>query len=73
MTLTLIKEKRILKIRAGDDSLRTEEVMAFCPRCKALQTVWLQGNIMMPTRKFSQAGGRIYHNCGSSQPCILYS
>jgi hypothetical protein len=73
MTLTQVNEKRILKTRAGDNSLQTEEVIAFCPRCKALQTVWLQGNIMMPTRKFSQIGSRIYHNCGSSQPCILYS
>jgi len=68
----LVKEKRIFGIRVGDNPFKTEEVIAFCPRCKALQTVWLSGNTMMQTQKFSQVGNQIYHNCGSSQPCRLY-
>ncbi len=65
MTLLTVKERR-------DYNTRPREAVAFCPRCKALQTVWLNGNTLMPTRKFSQEGGEIYHDCGSSQPCRLY-
>ena len=49
------------------------EVMAFCPQCKALQAVWINGNALMPNRKFSQIGSQIYHECGSSRPCRLYN
>ncbi len=72
MTLTLLKEKKASRVREGNNSSHTEEVMAFCPRCKALQTVWLNGSTLMPTRKFTQVENQIYHNCGSTQPCRLY-
>lgn len=65
MTLLTVKERR-------GHSTQPREAVAFCPRCKAFQTVWLNGNRLMPTRKFSQEGGEIYHDCGSSQPCRLY-
>ncbi len=51
----------------------TGEVMAFCPQCKALQAVWINGVTLMPNRKFSQIGSQIYHECGASRPCRLYN
>lgn len=69
---TLVKNYTAAKVGEGNNTSKTEEVMAYCPRCKALQTVWLNGNGLMPTLKFAQIGNKIYHNCGSTQPCRLY-
>ncbi|MDO8577697.1 MAG: hypothetical protein Q7R50_00755 [Dehalococcoidales bacterium] len=51
----------------------TGEVMAFCPECKVLQAIWINEGTLVPTRKFSQIGSRVYHECGSSRPCRLYN
>jgi hypothetical protein len=72
MSLMLVKEKRGSKVGERNNTAHTEEVIAFCPGCKALQTVWLNGNTLMPTSKFTQEGNHIYHNCGERQPCRLY-
>ena len=52
---------------------RSDEVVVFCPGCKAFQTVWFTNGNMMPTRKFRLQGGQIYHDCGSRAPCRLYN
>jgi hypothetical protein len=70
--VTVVKEKKILRGLAVNAELQTEEVLAFCPGCKALQTVWLKGNELLPTLKFKQISSQVYHNCGSKQPCRLY-
>jgi hypothetical protein len=59
---------------AGVEHRRSEaeEAMVFCPDCKALQTVWLEGDTLMPTVKFTQSGNHIFHNCGAKHPCRLY-
>ena len=48
-----------------------DEFVAYCPKCKTFETLWFEGNVLMQTRKFSQVGSKIYHHCGSSQPCRL--
>jgi hypothetical protein len=48
------------------------EAMVFCPQCKVMETVWINGDNLMSTRKFTQKGSQIYHDCGASQPCRLY-
>ncbi len=48
------------------------EFIIFCPKCKAFETVCLIENMLVPTKKFSQVGARIYHDCGSKEPCCLY-
>jgi hypothetical protein len=68
----LVKEKKAVKGVGGNAVPQTDEVLAFCPACKALQTVWLNGNTLLPTLKFTQVGSQIYHNCGSKEPCRLY-
>ena len=72
MEITLERETKVSKARQENTTYKTEEAMAFCPQCKALQTVWLNGGELMPTRKFIQVGKNVYHNCGSRQPCRLY-
>lgn len=48
------------------------EVIALCPTCKALQPIQLTNDGLMQTRKFTQEGKNIYHDCGSHQPCRLF-
>ena len=72
MVLQAVKEERASNIRKAEHGLWSGEAMAFCPRCKALQTIWLNDGMLMLTRKFYQKGSQIYHDCGSSQPCRLY-
>jgi hypothetical protein len=71
MAILSVKEKRVSGTEASKQT-EPEEIMAFCPGCKALQTIWLNRNVLMPTQKFRQSGSRIYHNCGCQQPCRLY-
>jgi hypothetical protein len=72
MAILTVKEKKESGFRQKIDVTEPEEIMAFCPACKALQTIWLQGDGLMSTQKFYQKDGRIYHNCGSPLPCRLY-
>ena len=72
MTLTAVREERVAGAREKQHVAEPIEVMAFCPACKAFQTVWLNRNNLMSTRRFTQEGSQIYHNCGSEQACQLY-
>ena len=51
---------------------RDGELMAFCPGCKSFETIWFDDGILLSTRKFSQRGNLVYHDCGSVRPCRLY-
>ncbi len=55
-----------------DNVIKVGEAIAFCPHCKALQTVWISENGLLTTRKFYQKGNQVYHDCGSKVPCRLY-
>jgi hypothetical protein len=49
------------------------EFIVFCPKCGTLETVWFtEDGLLVPTRKFSQYGIRLYHDCGVDEPCHLY-
>lgn len=72
MVLLAVKEDRSSNIQKAEYGVWSGEAVAVCPQCKALQTVWIDGNTLMPTRKFIQEGSRIYHDCGSRRPCRLY-
>ncbi len=56
----------------GDTEAGNTEMVAFCPKCKTLETLWFSRDRLMPTVKFYQQDNRIYHDCGSSEPCRLY-
>jgi hypothetical protein len=72
MVMLAIREERASNIQKAEYGVWSGEAVAFCPRCHALQTVWIDRNTLMPTRKFYQVGSQIYHDCGSSQACRLY-
>ena len=63
------------KTRVSDEIPRglipSEEIVAFCPKCKAFETLWFNGDEMINTRKYFQSGKRVYHDCGSAEPCQL--
>ncbi len=48
------------------------DVLAQCPKCKTVETVQVVGDILTRCRRFSQREGRIYHDCGSEEPCRLH-
>lgn len=52
--------------------LSLEERLVQCPYCKAMQTLSFTGSKLVPTRKFSQKEGKIYHDCGSLEPCHVF-
>ena len=72
MVTLAFTEKRATDVFKSGHDIHSGEATAFCPRCKTFQTVWIEGNTLMPTRKFYQIGNQIYHDCGSSQSCRLY-
>ena len=52
---------------------QSEECMAQCPSCKAIETITLGfDGQLFTTRKFFQSGRRIYHKCGTDIPCRLF-
>jgi hypothetical protein len=48
------------------------EVVAFCPACKAMETITIHGREVALGRRFMLKDGTIFHACGSSLPCRLY-
>ena len=48
------------------------EFMIFCTECGTFEAVCLIEDALVPTKKSSQAGPRIYYDCGSNEPCYLY-
>ena len=49
------------------------EFTVLCPKCKTLETVWFtEDGLLVQTQKFSQADSRVYHHCGTREPCRLY-
>jgi len=72
MTLLAVREEQRAQIQRFSQQM-AGEIVVFCPKCKALQTVQIDESRLMPTRKFHQKGTHIYHDCGATQPCRLYS
>ena len=50
-----------------------KEYIVCCPGCKTFETLLFQGNMLVPTKKFTQhEDGKVYHDCGSSLPCSSF-
>jgi hypothetical protein len=69
--MVLIKERPVISEKVNLN-ITPEEVMAYCPECKAYQTLWFSKGRLTPTRKFSQRNDEVFHDCGSNTPCRLY-
>jgi len=67
------QQKEITRARneIPQDMASSEELVALCPECKSFETLWFNGNQMIHTRKYVQIGRRVYHDCGSEEPCRL--
>lgn len=65
---TSTKEKEIEADRPG----LNYELVAFCPKCKTLETLLFTGESLVQTRKFRQDKNRVFHDCGSSESCRLF-
>ena len=48
------------------------DIVAFCPTCKAMETVSITSQGVVASRKFVEKGGSVFHDCGSKVPCRLY-
>ena len=72
MSTSFVENRQVLNTIFAKDSRLPKEVMVFCPSCKAFETVWFTQNVLNQTRKFTQYGNHIYHDCGSTAPCRLY-
>jgi hypothetical protein len=77
--MTLVAVKEAVKEKGKDNPIvRTpnptvfDDIVIFCPGCKAMQSVQISSKQLLPTRKFTQVGPFIYHDCGSNIPCRLY-
>jgi hypothetical protein len=56
----------------AESETESDEIMIFCPACKAFETVWFNKGKLNQNRKFTQFGNHIYHDCGANAPCRLY-
>jgi hypothetical protein len=71
MVMVAVKEKEKTPVPEVNQ-LSTIDLVAYCPGCKAMQTIQISDKHLAPTRKFIQVGPYIYHDCGSQKPCRLY-
>ncbi len=72
MAMSWIENQQIPHAVVAEDGRLSKEVMVFCPACKSFETIWFTRGSLNNTRKFTQYGSHIYHDCGSSEPCRLY-
>ncbi len=74
MSIALAQEPvQIALIDNGLDNCSSpDEVIVVCPKCKTLETLWMSAGFLIPTRKFRQSGNKVYHDCGSTEPCTFY-
>jgi hypothetical protein len=56
----------------AESEKESEEIMIFCPACKAFETVWFNKGELTQNRKFTQFGSHVYHDCGVNILCRLY-
>lgn len=67
------KHKKVRKALWRVEPAVPNEVLIFCPGCKALEVVRFTGEGMIPTRRFTQEMDKVYHACGSGVPCRLHT
>ena len=52
--------------------MQEDELIAQCPGCKTIETIYFSNGELISTRKFYGINSHIYHKCGSTQPCRLF-
>jgi hypothetical protein len=49
------------------------EFIGQCPKCKDFRTIFVIHGEIECDRAYATKNGKIYHNCGTSLPCRLFS
>ena len=76
--MVAVNERRSESPSRGEKQLHQltelqEQVVVFCKLCKTMETVWIDSDRnLIPTRKFHQTDGRVYHDCGAKEPCRIF-
>ena len=52
--------------------MQEDELIAQCPGCKTIETIYFSNGELVSTRKFYSDNTLIYHKCGSNESCRLY-
>ncbi len=52
--------------------MELREYIASCTKCKTFETILFVGGRFVPTVKFTQMIGKVYHDCGAEEPCHLF-
>ncbi len=65
-------KSEISKRTVAHASTGVHELIVCCPKCKTMETLLFANDWLMQTRKFTQNGDAVYHDCGSVEPCRLY-
>jgi hypothetical protein len=80
MSVAAVQRKRTGTTKSGargkdeqNTIASTDEILAFCPKCKTFETLCFVSDKLIRTQKFNQQDGHVYHNCGSELPCRLIS
>jgi len=80
MSVVTVRQKKTGTGKSGDTEkiwqntvASTDEILAFCPKCKTFETLCFVRDKLIRTQKFNQQDGHVYHNCGSDLPCRLIS
>lgn len=73
MQLTIDKKKTSSnETDARPIFMQDDELIAQCPSCKTMETVYFSSGKLVSTLKFYSDDSRVYHKCGSSEACRLY-
>jgi hypothetical protein len=73
MSTTVVGKQIESRTLEAESEKESDEIMIFCPACKAFETFWFNKGKLNQNRKFTQFGRHIYHECGASAPCRLYT
>jgi hypothetical protein len=74
MQLTIEKKQKISKGSEKQPAfpLETEELIAQCPGCKTIETIFFSNGELISTRKFYSKDTHVFHKCSTNEPCRLY-
>jgi hypothetical protein len=72
MSMSSDEQQMLSRAAVIEPNVLSNEFMVFCPACKSFETIWFNNGVLNQTRKFTQYGNHIYHDCGSNEPCRLY-
>jgi hypothetical protein len=73
MTVRATPSRKKLRVKLWHPEIPDcEELLAYCPRCKALEVLRFTPEGLVPTSKFIQRENQVYHNCNAAIPCRLH-